>query len=360
MGYPSASTFFVFNGDFVDRGAWGLEIVLLLAALKVAAPACVALVRGNHESLYCRCVVASECALPAQGLGALAGQKVMHAAAGGAPALQCRTSWRWAAPEPQPAECFLLQLGVWFPGRGAGQVWRWEEGRRGVRGSPLVGGHVLQRGLSFPRHRKSAQLWGGLCIDARWHLSATRPSAAPSLQAVFAACRNLFSHLPLAAVVAGAALVLHGGLPRAPPKRVTRRSSASAGGPLARHAPRPTAWPDAAVHTRTDSEPPARALCLLPIWPPFELSQRTTHQSGCPPCAAAGASEPRVGSLADIAACSKGGEDPDPQCQDQRVAADVLWSDPASQPGVQQGARAGDVGIRFGPDVTEVGWCVCI
>lgn len=189
MGYPSPSNCFVFNGDFVDRGAWGLEIVLLLAALKVAAPACVALVRGNHESLYC--------------------------------------SWVYGFREEVLA--------------------KYGDGKK----------------------------------DG---------------EAVFAACRNLFSHLPLAAVVAGAALVLHGGLPRAPPKRVTRRSSASA---------------------------------------------------------AAGPSEPRVGSLADIAACSKGGEDPDPQCQDQRVAADVLWSDPASQPGVQQGARAGDVGIRFGPDVTE-------
>ncbi len=54
VGYPSPSKCFVFNGDFVDRGAWGLEVVLLLAALKVASPACVALVRGNHESLYCR------------------------------------------------------------------------------------------------------------------------------------------------------------------------------------------------------------------------------------------------------------------------------------------------------------------
>lgn len=54
VGYPSPSMCYVFDGDFVDRGAWGLEIVLLLAALKLAAPTCVALVRGNHESLYCR------------------------------------------------------------------------------------------------------------------------------------------------------------------------------------------------------------------------------------------------------------------------------------------------------------------
>ncbi|KAL4457690.1 hypothetical protein ABPG75_012555 [Micractinium tetrahymenae] len=186
VGYPSASKHFVFDGDFVDRGAWGLEIVLLLAALKVAAPASVALVRGNHESLYC--------------------------------------SWVY-----------------------------------GFRAEVL----------------------------------AKYGEAENEGEAVFSACRTLFSHLPLAAVVAGSTLVLHGGLPRAPPKRVTRRSSVSAEAAAA------------------------------------------------------------VGSLADIAAASKGGEDPEPERQDQRLAVDVLWSDPASQPGVQLGARPGDVGILFGPDVTE-------
>jgi len=66
-----------------------------------------------------------------------------------------------------------------------------------------------------------------------------------------------------------------------------------------------------------------------------------------------------VASLADIAASSKGGEDPEPERQEQRLAADVLWSDPAAEPGVQLGARPGDVGIRFGPDITEVG-CVML
>lgn len=36
-------------GDFVDRGAWGVEVVLTLAALKLAIPAQVFLLRGNHE-----------------------------------------------------------------------------------------------------------------------------------------------------------------------------------------------------------------------------------------------------------------------------------------------------------------------
>ena len=53
VGLPCDSRAFIFDGDFVDRGAWGLEVVLLLAAWKVAAPRRVWLVRGNHESTYC-------------------------------------------------------------------------------------------------------------------------------------------------------------------------------------------------------------------------------------------------------------------------------------------------------------------
>ena len=53
VGLPCDSRAYVFDGDFVDRGAWGLEVVLLLAAWKVAAPRRVWLVRGNHESTYC-------------------------------------------------------------------------------------------------------------------------------------------------------------------------------------------------------------------------------------------------------------------------------------------------------------------
>lgn len=40
-------------GDFVDRGAWGLETLLLLAAWKLALPDRVLLLRGNHETATC-------------------------------------------------------------------------------------------------------------------------------------------------------------------------------------------------------------------------------------------------------------------------------------------------------------------
>ncbi|XP_073005924.1 serine/threonine-protein phosphatase 7 [Typha latifolia] len=59
-GFPSESRFFVFNGDYVDRGAWGLETFLLLLAWKVFLPHRVFLLRGNHESKYCTSVYGFE------------------------------------------------------------------------------------------------------------------------------------------------------------------------------------------------------------------------------------------------------------------------------------------------------------
>ncbi|CAL8997675.1 unnamed protein product [Prunus brigantina] len=55
-GFPSENRFFVFNGDYVDRGAWGLESFLILLAWKVFMPKRVYLLRGNHESKYCTSV----------------------------------------------------------------------------------------------------------------------------------------------------------------------------------------------------------------------------------------------------------------------------------------------------------------
>lgn len=55
-GMPSPTNKFVFNGDFVDRGEHGLEIVVILFAMYVAEGGnIVALNRGNHEDLpVCR------------------------------------------------------------------------------------------------------------------------------------------------------------------------------------------------------------------------------------------------------------------------------------------------------------------
>ncbi|KAJ7953257.1 Serine/threonine-protein phosphatase [Quillaja saponaria] len=59
-GYPSDNRIFIFNGDYVDRGAWGLETFVLLLAWKVFLPHNIYLLRGNHESKYCTSVYGFE------------------------------------------------------------------------------------------------------------------------------------------------------------------------------------------------------------------------------------------------------------------------------------------------------------
>ncbi|KAF7129136.1 hypothetical protein RHSIM_Rhsim10G0191000 [Rhododendron simsii] len=59
-GFMADNRVFVFNGDYVDRGAWGLETFLLLLAWKVSMPHKVYLLRGNHESKYCTSVYGFE------------------------------------------------------------------------------------------------------------------------------------------------------------------------------------------------------------------------------------------------------------------------------------------------------------
>eukprot|EP00904_Undaria_pinnatifida_P006940 jgi/Undpi1/3376/HiC_scaffold_15.g06749.m1 len=49
-GLPCLQNQYLFNGDFVDRGPCGAEVLFTLCAFKVMQPGCIRLNRGNHES----------------------------------------------------------------------------------------------------------------------------------------------------------------------------------------------------------------------------------------------------------------------------------------------------------------------
>eukprot|EP00128_Syssomonas_multiformis_P001558 Colp12_sorted_trinity150504_noHs@23841 len=50
-GYPSEDNPYIFNGDFVDRGSFSVEVIFTLFGFKLLYPNHFHLVRGNHESV---------------------------------------------------------------------------------------------------------------------------------------------------------------------------------------------------------------------------------------------------------------------------------------------------------------------
>ena len=200
-GAPAAGRHLVVNGDFVDRGAWGFENLLLLLAWKVALPDCVTLLRGNHESTSCSSMYG-----------------------------------------------FLAEVQAKYPGKG----------------------------------------------EAR---------------ELYRACKRVFAALPLAAVVQGVTLVVHGGLFRKPPPPLPPGGKKKGKGKGGRKRGR-------------------RGVAVeLEEWPLV------------------------LGDLDDLRASGKGGADPD-GLGARTLATDVLWSDPVREDGISINEGRG-VGLCFGPDITE-------
>lgn len=209
-GPPSEASLFVFNGDFVDRGAWGLETLLLFLAWKLALPRHVFLLRGNHETALCTMVYGFKGELVAKmgrgkwKVGGAAGDLLcwtapLHRGHGSSP---CR------GPEAR-ALSLAVSTSLHAPGS--------------LPFSKRTGLRALARSAAGPT-RVSHTLLPPSPTDPATSSSPprlTRPPPPPSplvptAQTVYTACKRVFSVLPLSICIAQRALVLHGGLFRKP------------------------------------------------------------------------------------------------------------------------------------------------
>jgi serine/threonine-protein phosphatase 5 len=49
-GFPSSHNPYIFNGDFVDRGSFSVEVILTIIMWKISCPDSIYVTRGNHET----------------------------------------------------------------------------------------------------------------------------------------------------------------------------------------------------------------------------------------------------------------------------------------------------------------------
>ena len=131
-GEPSETNWYVFNGDFVDRGSWGAELFAVALAWKAAAPRNVFLLRGNHECEFCTEVYGYKREL-----------QVKYSKASGNALWRQSMAWARSCRSPRDRQKTLVLHGGLFRGkkrRGRGVLRERCRGDAGRAGGRLKGG----------------------------------------------------------------------------------------------------------------------------------------------------------------------------------------------------------------------------